>query len=501
MKLFKNITIIFGIFLFLSSSSSASLEVKNVTVTDGAGRERDRLLTSENIGLRIEVENVSEEVERINYRFTIYDPSGSRVFYHDGNSTPGKVGISASQLRNIPLKFYTGPGNYSFRGEAFTVMGDREEKDSKRAEFSVHSPVITLNYPHDRAQDLRDSPLSFRWSSSGAHSYNIKVSEDEGFRRVIWSQETPSDSINYPDTSSDDRRNLKCGIQYYWRVIGLDSSGRRISSSDVYSFSLRQDRDSRNLGIKDIYFNPIMSSFPDNVVFTAKVVNTGSSHEGDIKVDFFVGGRQAAQKRLPLIIPGSKTEINFNIGLFLQENIQATATLNIDDDDSRDNILTRNISVPVPSRWKDVPKITGRVIDRSTGEHLGGVKMRLSGPRELRAVTSSNGSYKFENLQPGNYIMTASHEGYKDSEPIRVTVDQKKAYPQEPVEMSRDIPEHTPESAWKVISENLPRDIVFKFEGYSPAEMRLIPDEDINYIIEKIKSGDALIRDTRIKIE
>lgn len=486
------------------------VSISRVSLLDASGQPRQRFSSTERAGMRIEV-NVGAAVERINYRFVVLDPSGREVFRHDGNSSPGSKGVHASDLRNLPLAFYTGPGNYLLRGEA--LVGGAVVSQV-RANFSIHSPVISLLYPPNASTDLIDSPIVFRWASSGAARYSVQVSEDEGFFRPIWNGDTTASSMNYPLNPSDERQVLKGGVQYYWRVRGFDASGTRIASSDVFRFKVREESSSdfsRNLGISDIRFNPLLSRFPDDVVFTVEVQNTGTLPEDDTEVQFYLDGREVGRRQIPQILPGGRAELNFNVGRLLEEHLVATAAMDIIDDNSRDNILTRNVVVGLPDEWKGVPKIMGRIVDGQTGRHLRGVTVTLSGPTSRSAVTDPNGRFVFEELPIGTYTIEASMEDYRFEETLTVYVESERAYPlraisglpdsvsAEDYETIRVERSYNIETAWEEIRNHLSSSELALLEGYSPVNIEILPDADLSYIIERLRLRRARIRSKRIE--
>jgi hypothetical protein len=56
--------------------------------------------------------------------------------------------------------------------------------------------------------------------------------------------------------------------------------------------------------------------------------------------------------------------------------------------------------------------IEGEVVDATTGSGLAGASVSLSGPTQLQKLTSPNGSYRFENLLSGSYMVAASKTDY-----------------------------------------------------------------------------------------
>lgn len=59
--------------------------------------------------------------------------------------------------------------------------------------------------------------------------------------------------------------------------------------------------------------------------------------------------------------------------------------------------------------------ITGVVLDRTTGEALTGVEVRVEGTN-LKAYTDFDGKFAFEGIKPGSYKVRTSYISYKESE-------------------------------------------------------------------------------------
>jgi hypothetical protein len=58
-----------------------------------------------------------------------------------------------------------------------------------------------------------------------------------------------------------------------------------------------------------------------------------------------------------------------------------------------------------------VTELSGKIIDMHTNETLVGVKVTLKGTDKI-AYTDFDGMYRFDNLQPGTYNLTASYISY-----------------------------------------------------------------------------------------
>jgi hypothetical protein len=65
--------------------------------------------------------------------------------------------------------------------------------------------------------------------------------------------------------------------------------------------------------------------------------------------------------------------------------------------------------------------ITGVVLDKTTGESLTGVEVRMEGT-DLKTYTDFDGKFVFENVKAGEYKLMANYISYDNSEtkPIKV---------------------------------------------------------------------------------
>ncbi|HPJ80034.1 MAG TPA: carboxypeptidase-like regulatory domain-containing protein [Prolixibacteraceae bacterium] len=59
--------------------------------------------------------------------------------------------------------------------------------------------------------------------------------------------------------------------------------------------------------------------------------------------------------------------------------------------------------------------ITGKVVDQVTGEALTGVKVAIEGS-DIKVYTDFDGVFRFENVKPGEYDLTATFVSYNRNE-------------------------------------------------------------------------------------
>jgi hypothetical protein len=57
--------------------------------------------------------------------------------------------------------------------------------------------------------------------------------------------------------------------------------------------------------------------------------------------------------------------------------------------------------------------IEGTVIDKTTGETLAGVEIKVEGT-DICAISDLDGKFKFESMQPGQYKVAVSYISYKE---------------------------------------------------------------------------------------
>lgn len=495
--------------LFAASVMHAAVTITKIEVIDSAGAGRSRFSSSERIGLSIKTNN-SSEVSRIDYRFIIYGPTGSQVFSHSGNSSPGNIGLGGAALKNLPLNFYSGPGNYTFKGE---VLVNNAVVAESRAYFNIYSPTLNLLYPPQGVRDLIDKPLIFRWISSGATKYEVRVSEDPGIYKTIWTGETTGNSISYPVVTFDERQKIIGGQTYYWRVTGKDSKGLGIAVSEVFDFSMKKDAISdfrRNVSIDGIIFNE-SSQFPDKIIITVEVSNNGSQAENDIGVALYVNGKLIKQEKIVLIPMGAVVKVDFNIGEFLEDHGTFGAFLDISDEDTRDNIMSKTLFIPLPEEYKGVPKIIGRVIDFDTRDGIKGARVNYKGPETGFVITKNNGKFKIEELLYGEYIIKVEYEDYEESDAIMVNINKKKAFPIKDIEIKQSVGEeeeivekevkYTLIEALKIIKKYLSPDIISEFDGYVLKIIDIEPKASLNEVVSRLESGKAKVKKVEVKIK
>ncbi|MBU3954998.1 carboxypeptidase-like regulatory domain-containing protein [bacterium] len=416
------------LFLIPASAYAGTVSITKTAVTDSVGALRSFFSSTERINLRIESFcSAPVSPDRIYYRFYIKNPSGAQVFYHDSNSTEGNTGAGAAALKNIPMSFYSGPGLYRFKAEL--VVGGIVQATDETKSFTVFSPVITLIYPPDAVTDLMDKPVTFRWVASGASKYKVYVDDEKSFYNPLWTGETPASYIQYPLNPSDDRQRLSGGTQYYWKVEGISSDGKKVAASDVRAFILKKESVSssyRNLAITALEYDP-MSSPPDRVILKAAIINMGNQSETGIKLNLFVGGILSGFTQINSLMPQEKTVVVFEIAGVFRENIIVTVMIEGADENAKDNVMTKSFSVNLPEEWRNVPKILGRVVEAGTDNGLPGIKLFLVGPVTRDTVSGSGGQYKFENLSSGQYKISVLAEGI-EGEPVSVNVTEDRAY-------------------------------------------------------------------------
>ena len=71
---------------------------------------------------------------------------------------------------------------------------------------------------------------------------------------------------------------------------------------------------------------------------------------------------------------------------------------------------TNTLNTPMTPIAPPLASLYGIVTDGSTGQPLSGVLVELGG---APTQTDSSGGYAFPNIQPGDYVITFSKDGYQ----------------------------------------------------------------------------------------
>jgi len=347
-----------AVYIF-SPSAWATLTAGGVAALDGSGSQRTTFTNVETIALRQTVNNSAASDLRIQFKFTIYNPSGGAVFHHEGNSAGGLPGNSNSQIAGLAIsRFYTVPGIYKFRAEA--ALGT--ETVVQEASFQISSPNINLIYPPYGARGITDSPLTFRWVASGASAYKITVADNAGLYNPVHEGSTAGGMYTYPENPTQPREQLVPDKVYYWKVEGLDPVGLKIAESTAYSFSLKAQASSqsRNVTVKLLELAEPEADFTKPLHFRAVVQNNGGTNESSISIKLTLGGlpAQDSPKNIGMLNAGESREIPFTVFMPAgQEEGLAVACVDIFDDNIPDNCKTRMIA-----------KAAGQPVEGGSGE-------------------------------------------------------------------------------------------------------------------------------------
>ncbi len=294
--------------------SAGLLSASGVFVKDQGGVLRSQFSNNERLSLTARLNNATASLSRISFTFKITSPAGEQVFLHTGNSVPGSVGNSASQVSGIPISsFFKGPGVYTFAADA--VLDGQTVTQS--AVFTISSPNIILVYPPNGARDVADRPLTLRWSSSGAARYRVTVGDNAALFNSVFNQQTAGveNFLAYPDNPADSRARLAAGKSYFWKVEGLDAAGNVISQSEVpYNFTAQTAALTRDMAILSL---EATGRTGDSVNFTVRVANQGGTNESNVPLRFSVGGIPAPGTPLPLpqMSPGESRDYPFTASL------------------------------------------------------------------------------------------------------------------------------------------------------------------------------------------
>ncbi len=348
MKIFRYFGLMAGLLFINYSSAGAALTAGGAAALDGSGNQRTAFTNVETLALRQAVNNsVASATERIQFKFTIYNPSGGAVFRQEGNSTGAVQGNSNSQLAGLAIsRFYSVPGVYKFRAEA--ALG--AETVTQEVSFQVSSPNINLIYPPYGARGLTDKPLIFRWVASGASTYKITVAESAGiYDNPVHTGNASGGMYAYPENPTGPREQLVPDLVYYWKVEGLDPVGMKIAESTVYSFSLKAlaSSQSRNVSVIALEMTDSKADFTRPLHFRAVVQNTGGTNEAGISIKMSLSGlpSQDSPKNIGMLNAGESREIPF-MAFMPEGQVEglAVACLDIFDDNIQDNCKTKLIN-------------------------------------------------------------------------------------------------------------------------------------------------------------
>jgi len=355
------------IFLLLSFDDlhGADISITEVKTLDENGNVKSSFDISQDkkIGFSIEVYKETD-VGTVQFYYYVNDPDGKQVLYQTGNTIPGKAGSGGSTLKGIAIAdFYTKNGVYTFLGVAF-VSG---ASYSKRAYFTItgettEMPDIDLYLPA-RGQHVPFESLQFQWGNVGAVKYRITVDDDIGFANPFWQSETYNTSINYPRNPTDPRQKLSAGIQYWWKVDGLNSKGEVVyETKEPFSFYVTEPQGIHDLGIIKIDVKPQKPVRGDRLDIKVEVKNTGSFTEMVNPPQIFIDGVLLRVYYTMQIInlPASQSKVYsylYKIPENLsesKESINITAVINLKDNNTQNNMRTKTLFLYKPKKKFDL---------------------------------------------------------------------------------------------------------------------------------------------------
>jgi len=480
------------------------LTINSLEVLDSAGSPRSRFSNTELVTFRVSC-LITDQVDRIEFKFYIYNPSGMQVFYHTGNSIIGTPGRGGSELKNVPLTFYTIPGEYQLKVEIVAISNNQQvEKVTATKNFSVYSPNIVLTYPPNGSRDISAQPLIFRWISSGASRYKIYVSDEALFFKPLLVRETYLTEFEYPQETSDQISRLSSGKIYWWKVEGLDIDGRTVATTQIpFSFSIKDTTVfSQDVGVSDIYED---EESDEVLILVVVVTNYGNQSQSNIGVTISGSGLPPIPPQtIPFIGPGESKQVKVELPVAEDvENLTLSVGLNLTvlDGNPKNNSLSRNIKI------KEKAKIVGRVIDKVTKKPINSATIEYSGPISGKVESNPGGQYKISKLRLGDYTLSAVANGYKKSEPITVTIKKKATtnvdfYLEQLTEVSAEEKEMTPEECWAELKLMITdKKILDELNGYSIYQIDVIPAGNITQIINQLKSGKLKVLEWKLEKE
>lgn len=328
---------------------SENIQIKDISVFDSAGRERTTFSSSEKIGFSVTCDN-QLPVDRVYFKFYVYNAKGVEIFRHTGNSAVGNVGEGSSSIRNIPVsRFYKSSGKYFYFARVIAGSQSDSPEATEVMVFYIYSPSITLSYPANGARGLIDKPLTFRWVSTGATKYRVYIDDDKGFYNCLF--QTGKDGytdpvttyFQYPTSPRDPRQKLAGGVIYWWKVEGLDSQGNVVTKTPVpFSFTLKETAPSvttKDLAVTDIILDE--KSTASELKFNVLVKNQGGMAISNIRVNLYVNGVPVIPYQLLNFINTGKEEtLTFLGGAVKQKMVIVSAAIDFPDDNIKNNMLT-----------------------------------------------------------------------------------------------------------------------------------------------------------------
>lgn len=332
--------------------SAGLISPSGIFIKDSAGADRNQFSNNERITLTARLNNAVTSANRVQFVFRISNQGGSEVFRHTGNSVPGTVGNSASQVSGIPIsRFFSGPGIYTFTADATLDA----QTVAQSLTFAVSSPNIILIYPPSGARDVAERPLTFRWSASGAARYRVTVGKNPSLSTDSYDEMTAGaeNFLAYPDNpSGGDRAKLGAGEGqvYYWRVQGLDAAGNVVAQSEVpYNFTVQTAGLTRDMAI--VGLDPT-GRVGQMLSFAIRVANQGGTTETNVPLRFSLGGLPApgTPLSLPQMSPGDTREYTFETEIPRDQGQSlAIACVEFFDDNVPNNCKTIQVTRPTDS--------------------------------------------------------------------------------------------------------------------------------------------------------
>jgi hypothetical protein len=403
------------LFLVLACSGEAqTIKITGTKILDSAGRERipPNYSSTEKIGFSITCYSSYENATMIWFYFSVIGPSGKTVFTHIGNIGVGIIekGTQRSSIKNIPIKdFYEGSGKYIY--VAGVVMGSESEVpyNTKKMDFYVYSPSLTLSYPANGARDLIDKPLTFRWVSSGATKYRVYVDDDKGFYNCLFQTgkgeypDPPATYFQYPTSPQDPRQKLAGGVVYWWKVEGLDSQGNVVAKTPIpFSFTFKETASSastKDLAVTDIILDE--DSTASELKFNVLVKNQGGMAISNTRVNLYINGVPVIPYQLlGFINIGKEETLTFLGGAVKEKMVTVSAAIDFPDDNIRNNMLTKAFTLALERRhyepWEVWKIIKTFITDLEILKELEGYT-----PSEVTLIPKGDIDQELEKLEQG----------------------------------------------------------------------------------------------------
>ena len=235
------------------TDSWGGLAIEELRVADSHGTSRRAFLATETLSFHVRFSKSSDISVQVEF---IVQEMFSRtvVFRQYGNSVSGASDAAWAEI-NVPASVFINPVNAHY---PFYVVVARltpsagPAVQSQAVDFEIRSvggvgEEIRLSSPADGQELPDETMLLFSWIPVGADRYKITISEQQDDRPqdVVVGTIVDASTFTYPNPPNPTipRQYLAANRSYYWRVEGMDYSGKLTGiKSQWRSFRVRNPK-------------------------------------------------------------------------------------------------------------------------------------------------------------------------------------------------------------------------------------------------------------------